>query len=37
MARDMEEVKELGREMSTMRTNKELKEKGKVPDPKQQR
>ncbi len=36
MARNMVEVKELGREMERMLTNKEIKEKQKLdPDPKQ--
>jgi hypothetical protein len=37
MAGNIEEVKELGKEMEHLRTNKELKEDNKVPDPIQEK
>jgi bifunctional N-acetylglucosamine-1-phosphate-uridyltransferase/glucosamine-1-phosphate-acetyltransferase GlmU-like protein len=33
MATDIEEVEKLGKEMEQMKTNKELKDSGQVPDP----
>jgi hypothetical protein len=35
MARNLEELDQLGKEMEHMKTNKELKESGKAPDPRQ--
>ncbi|HET7629625.1 MAG TPA: hypothetical protein VFK44_14730, partial [Bacillales bacterium] len=36
MAKDAKEVDRLGKEMETMDTNKQVRQKGETPDPKQQ-
>lgn len=37
MAKDLDEIEKLGKEMETMPTNQQVKKRGQTPDPKQKK